>query len=346
MAEINSSSAHAADPESGAFSSEEGPKQHHSGSGATTGSTAKAVRKLSTFSKMYDTKGDGELDEAELAMREMDTSRRGHLKNEVVYDMMVESMKVHKQLFRTRRIMFFLLFLVVVLAIANLGTSFAAASLAKETSANEDDELTSKATGGTLATQNTEETLPMRRATVGSDGRRRLCQTTDQNGVGVEDDREVVECKTESFLSLNREDCDRMVKKCGRGNSVGLIHDWGYGKESHFVVCPSMGTFDDYGPSRRRNVHGEEFYFERDGEDNCVLWGKAVGQEEGEICVADSDCTPGQGLACVHLDVDVEGCRNKCARRRWAPHKVAECQDNCDHPICKGAGAGAAVDPV
>lgn len=341
MAENNSSSAHATDPESGAFSSEGGPKQHHSDSGATTtGSRPTAVRKLSTFSKMYDVKGDGELDEAELAMRGMDTSRRGHLKNEVVYDMMVESMKVHRQLFRTRRIMFFLLFLVVVLAIANLGTSFAAASLAKETSANEDDELTSKATGGTLATQNTEETLTMRRATVGSDGRRRLCQTTDHNQDGD------VECETESFLSLDRKDCDRMVKKCGRGNAVGLIHDWGYGKESHFVVCPSMGTFDSYGPSRRRNVHGEEFYFERDGEDNCVLWGEAVGQEEGEICVSNSDCIPGQGLACVHLDVDVEECESRCARRRWAPRKVVECQDNCDHPICKGAAASAAVDPV
>eukprot|EP01083_Nonionella_stella_P198627 729118_1 len=95
------------------------------------GSLLKNNRKLSTVSKMYDI--DGKLDAAEMAMRDMDKSNRGYLSNETVYKLMKEQMETQKQLFRVKRVMFVLLALVVILALANLGTSFAAASLAKDT---------------------------------------------------------------------------------------------------------------------------------------------------------------------------------------------------------------------
>ena len=50
--------------------------------------------------------GDGKLDDAELAMRNMDKSNRGYLTNDKVYTMMQAQLEVQKQLFRTRRIMF------------------------------------------------------------------------------------------------------------------------------------------------------------------------------------------------------------------------------------------------
>ena len=56
--------------------------------------------------KLYDIDGDGELDDAELAMMEMDKSGRGYLTNEKVYGMMQEQMHTQRQLFQVKRIMF------------------------------------------------------------------------------------------------------------------------------------------------------------------------------------------------------------------------------------------------
>ncbi len=56
--------------------------------------------------KKYDMKGDGVLDAAEKAMRNMDDLRRGFLTNEKVYIMMQEHLEMQNQLFRVRRIMF------------------------------------------------------------------------------------------------------------------------------------------------------------------------------------------------------------------------------------------------
>jgi Ca2+-binding EF-hand superfamily protein len=46
--------------------------------------------RLSRVSKMYDINGDGVLDEAERAMRELDETGRGYLTNEKVYELMSE----------------------------------------------------------------------------------------------------------------------------------------------------------------------------------------------------------------------------------------------------------------
>ena len=65
-----------------------------------------ALRKLSTFSKNYDLNGSGVLDAAEMAMRDMDDSKRGYLTNERVYRILQEHLQTQNQLFRVRRIMF------------------------------------------------------------------------------------------------------------------------------------------------------------------------------------------------------------------------------------------------
>jgi hypothetical protein len=45
---------------------------------------------LSEVGKMYDVDGDGKLDEAEQAMRDMDKTGRGYLTNDKVYELMIE----------------------------------------------------------------------------------------------------------------------------------------------------------------------------------------------------------------------------------------------------------------
>ncbi len=88
---------------------------------------------LSRTSKLFDIDGDGELDGAEQAMRDMDTENRGFLTNEKVYEVMLGQMKLQQEVFSLKRMSLGLVFVVVLLSVAMLGSSFAAATLAKDT---------------------------------------------------------------------------------------------------------------------------------------------------------------------------------------------------------------------
>ena len=304
------------DPSSGLESAEEGVK-------VSVSSKGKFVNRLSTVSKMYDIDGDGQLDDAELAMRNMDTSGRGFLTNEKVYKMMQEQMDTQKQLFRTRRIMFVLLALVVILALANLGTGFAAASLAKDTTVSTNEEITHKTNGEALSTQTADEEIEIERAVIGEDGRRRLC--TDGE-VGVD------KCAG-AYFSLNKKKCNILKKKCKRGNSVSLTYKWVNGDDTRFQVCPfSRGRLRNYHISKLTNNNGKEFNFEQLEDGSCEISGDDMRQEEGNVCEANNDCNA--GLGCYKIQEVVEECKRRCSYKRFSPDRVQKCQDNCDHPVC------------
>lgn len=91
---------------------------------------------LSVISKQYDVDGDGKLNEAEQAMRDMDKENLGHLTNDKVYTVFQEQLRMQKQLLMAKRIIIFCAVLLIILAAANVGVSFAAANLAKDTSTN------------------------------------------------------------------------------------------------------------------------------------------------------------------------------------------------------------------
>ena len=61
--------------------------------------------RLSVVSRKYDLDGDGVLDEAEQAMRNLDKSGRGFLKSEEVYDMMNQHLKMQKDMFKMKRVL-------------------------------------------------------------------------------------------------------------------------------------------------------------------------------------------------------------------------------------------------
>ena len=61
-------------------------------------------RQLSMISRKYDIDGDGQLDEAELAMRNMDKSGRGHLTNEQVHSIMLNHMDTQRELFKVKKV--------------------------------------------------------------------------------------------------------------------------------------------------------------------------------------------------------------------------------------------------
>ena len=64
-------------------------------------------------------------------MRQLDESGRGHVPNHVVYDLMQESVTMHKKMATQRHLLVALGCFTVILALANMATAFAAASLAK-----------------------------------------------------------------------------------------------------------------------------------------------------------------------------------------------------------------------
>ena len=108
--------------------------------GSTNGSMASSTNghlhdkkksTLSVVSKQYDRTNKGYLDETEQAMRQLDESGRGHVPNHVVYDLMQESVTMHKKMATQRHLLIALGCFTVILALANMATAFAAASLAK-----------------------------------------------------------------------------------------------------------------------------------------------------------------------------------------------------------------------
>ncbi|KAL3764866.1 hypothetical protein ACHAW5_008482 [Stephanodiscus triporus] len=286
-----------------------------------TNKEATIVRKLSTFSKKYDVNGDGVLDEAEMAMRTMDRSGRGHLTNQQVYSMMQEQLETQKQLFRVRRIMFVLLGLVVILAVSNLGTSFAAASLAKDVTISSSAEITDKNTHEALSTQTTAEAIEVERVTFEPDGGRRLCD--------VDGD---VECETNSFRMISESKCDAMINHCSRGNTVTLKRTWPNGDVTSFNVCPfKSGTISNMGMSKLKNSEGKSFFFEKLTGGTCRITGDAVAQEVDDICVVNGDCA---SLNCTKNSSRISDCKRRCDMLRFAASRLPACYASCDHATC------------
>ena len=90
-------------------------------------------RGLSAVSKLYDVDGDGVLNEAEAALRSLDSSGRGYLTNDKVLGVMEAQLDLQRQMFNLKRLVAGLGAFAVLLALSNLGTAFAAARLAKDT---------------------------------------------------------------------------------------------------------------------------------------------------------------------------------------------------------------------
>jgi hypothetical protein len=165
---------------------------------------ALSVKALSRTSKMFDVDGDGKLDDAEKAMRDMDTENDGYLPNWKVYQVMVEQMRLQQEVFSLKRMSLFFLSLIVLLTLATLGTSFAAATLAKETNVVKGN-LVAKDGSGVVGTSNVSPTFTIGEGASPGEGRRTQ-DTTFQNG-GTE---------------ITKSDADLVWTNCNTGTAVNL----------------------------------------------------------------------------------------------------------------------------
>jgi hypothetical protein len=132
----------------------------------TVAKKALEMRRLSTISRRYDRDGKGYLDETEQALRRMDTQNQGFLGMDKIYGIVEE---LHSQEQRNsaliedlrteakansslRKGIFLLCIFTVFLTISNIGTSLAAARLAKDTQVSYYNDLQSSSSGVRLGT--------------------------------------------------------------------------------------------------------------------------------------------------------------------------------------------------
>lgn len=93
-------------------------------------------RQLTEVSAAYDIDGDGVLNETEQAMRDLDTENRGYLTNQQIYDIVQDEIRSKKIVRHLKKLASGLICFVVLIAISNMGTSLAAALLAKDVKAD------------------------------------------------------------------------------------------------------------------------------------------------------------------------------------------------------------------
>jgi hypothetical protein len=189
---------------------------------------ASTNKALSVVSKMYDVDGDGKLDESEQAMRNMDTDNRGYLTNEKVYKVMLEQMKLQNEVFSLKRMAMVFVFIIFFLSLATLGTSFAAATLAKDTNVK-NGILVVKDSNNVVGTSNVAETIILT-AGAGS-GRRLVIDGDDESGYNA------------TFITL--EEAGTVHTLCVSGKTVNLQRACSDNTTTIVVpVCPSVETMN------------------------------------------------------------------------------------------------------
>jgi hypothetical protein len=205
---------------------EEGMRQRVAKNPSALSPTNRTKSTLSATSKMYDVDGDGKLDLAEQAMRDMDTDNRGYLANEKVYKVMMEQMKLQQEVFGLKRMAMVFLAIVFILSLATLGTSFAAAMLAKDTNV-ENGNLVAKDGGAVVGTSNVAATFTVTEG-VPEDGSGRSLQNTFT--------------KADAAIWITRADADKVAAECVGGGSVFLKRSCAGGKTIMDVPFCSLNT--------------------------------------------------------------------------------------------------------
>jgi hypothetical protein len=190
-----------------------------------------ASKALSQVSMRYDIDGDGKLDPSEKAMRDMDIDNRGYLTNDQVYKVMLEQMKLQQEVFGLKRMSMVFVFIIFFLSLATLGTSFAAASLAKDTDVK-NGILVVKGGDGVVGTSNVASTFTLTEVALSG---RRLAINGNATYGGI------------TVTAITKEDAAEVAIQCGTGGTVFLTETCiTSGSQSPTTIdvpiCPSTET--------------------------------------------------------------------------------------------------------
>lgn len=295
-----------------------------------------AARKLSSISKMYDIDGDGQLDEAELAMRAMDTSGRGYLTNEKVFGLMQDQMEQQRQLFKFKKIMIGLAVMVFLLTLSNLGTSFAAAYLAKDTTVNEKQELVNSDTKDSVSTQTTSKKYSVGPLPEGEAGRRldTFCvNNTDcdtelgEGGYILTENNDVERGRDGS--------CQSIATQCKDKKTVDIFRTFASGEQVTIPLCSSVTKVVE-NPAKGlytfRSPSVPKIYMQM-LDNGCKFSGDELTQEAGEVCDGGNDCR--RKHKCYQKSAAmVESCVNRDCVNMNRNNRIS-CEKDCGGNTCE-----------
>lgn len=295
--------------------------------------------RLSMVSRQYDVDGDGVLDEAEQAMRNLDKSGRGFLKTDEVYSMMNDHLKMQKDMFKMKKVISGLVAFTVLLAISNLGTSLAAAWLSKDTTTS-NGSFVDKSTNKSLSTQQEKKNF---QANPVSDERRRElvegCITSRRklngNSSNSPPSNVQVQCTVHDFLAINHNHGQEIIEGCVNGNNLSVCLDLQFDgfdststQTTHLCkpLCgPSVAfEFADNGSNGSKKVwlsgkvdvdndgtHDATITCSEDDSAGCVIdSGNYFKQAIGGGCDSNSHCVSNNCFdnACAAAEPAVSGC--------------------------------------
>lgn len=229
--------------------------------------------------------------------------------------------------------------LVLLLTLSNLGTSFAAAYLAKDTSINDKEELVHANSKQTVSTQTTTahygvKSLPQEN---GEDGRRMQeddCFLDNENGV------EVTVCTPASGYFINDDTrtgaCDSIVRQCLNKNAVDLDRTFGNGEVKSFPICgldTKVSINERKGRVTLKNPSMSKINLQYT-DDGCKFDGDDLMQVEGDPCDFGSDCI--RGTKCYKMDQErVRICESTCARSFQKTRQKNRCFNACGGNTCE-----------
>ena len=231
--------------------------------------------------------------------------------------------------------------LVLLLTLSNLGTSFAAAYLAKDTTVNDKEELVSSDTKTALSTQATAakfgvEPLPEEEQHA---ARRLDCITTDNNDRFDNEGENEILCETEaggygySILEVGTREngsCGTIQTQCERGHYVDIYRIFSNEERVTINIC---------GPNTRvtENAAKGLVSFTAPGvakinmsytDYGCKFDGQDLTQRTGEVCDTGSDCA--RKHKCYQpSEATVVRCRSDCESRFRKNSDQRVCNDSC-----------------
>ena len=190
------------------------------------------------------------LDDAELALKNM-AAGNGEIDKHEIYKLMQEHIAVQRSLWKFKRIAAAFFVLIVILGIANVGTSFAAAIIAKDTMVIDGNFKEKGSEGKTLGTQTDADLADAIVEPIDADGECSKLEGTCAGsyeccaGLVCNDDTE--ECENDpnrtitSVLEINVEQGKAMVEDCKRGRTVFLDRKFTHGTDMQLAICPPIG---------------------------------------------------------------------------------------------------------
>jgi len=283
----------------------------------------------------------------------MDTSGRGYLTNEKVLGLMTEQLAQQRQLFKLKKVIIGLAAVVLLLTLSNLGTSFAAAYLAKDTSVSDKEELVNSKTNEALGTQSVvlhvpvEGGLPEDQVNEDDGIARRMncidneCDEDTNGEVDSRGDTTTVYSDSEPgeggyFIRGDREGCFNIIRQCEGGRAVDIDRTFSNRQRVTINICNSSTRIKG---NERKGLYtfiepGQTKINLQITSTGCKFDGPDLVQRAGEVCDVGSDCQ--RRHKCYQMTENrIRACKTDCERAFDRGRQLNRCTDSCWGNTCE-----------